>query len=187
MKLKSKIALLTLPFLIWASCQNDLNAVKETASLYEPAKETGTDIEMLYSDWGVLKIKLQAPKVIRHRTENPYMEFPEGVHLFFYDNQKNVNSELKAGYAIRYENTLQTVFRDSVYVVNVDNETLLTDELIWDEQAEKIYSDKFVRVITADERLTGTGFEANQDFTNYKIKNITGVINVTTDKTNEDL
>ena len=63
--------------------------------------------------------------------------------------------------------------------VSKKNETLNAEELIWDEKNGKIYSDKFVKITTADEIIYGEGFEANEDFTNYKIKNIKGTINIT--------
>ena len=172
---------------ILTSCRSDINKVKETAAMYEPSKETGYDIEMLYSDWGNIKIKLLAPVVVRHQTENPYLEFPKGLHLYFYDEQMNVESELQAKYAIRYENIQQTIFRDSVHIENVKNETMDSEELIWDEKNERIYSNKLVKVVTPEERITGTGFTAAQDFSSYKFTNITAIFNVSTDKIDEDL
>jgi len=163
-----------------SSCTASIEDIQETASKYEPTREIGRDIEMIYSDLGIIKIKLVAPTVIRHKTDDSHIEFPDGLNVYFYDNFQNVESHLKAKYGIRYEKQEKTIFRDSVYVVNIKKEELFTDELVWDEKEEKIYSNKFVKVITPDERITGTGFEANQDFTNYKVLNISGIINIET-------
>lgn len=45
-------------------------------------------------------------------------------------------------------------------------------------KAERIYSDKFVRITTEDEILYGEGFESNQEFTNWKIIKPTGSIKI---------
>ena len=64
----------------------------------------------------------------------------------------------------------------NVEVVNVNGEKLNTEQLTWDEQKQKIVSNAFVKITTAEEIITGNGLEANQDFTQYEIKEITGTI-----------
>ena len=66
----------------------------------------------------------------------------------------------------------------NVEVVNVNGEKLNTEHLIWDEQKKKIISDDFVKITTAKEIIMGKGLEANQDFTQYEIKEVTGTIRV---------
>jgi hypothetical protein len=39
-------------------------------------------------------------------------------------------------------------------------------------------SDRFVKITTAEEIIFGDGFEANQDFTRYRIFNVKGRITV---------
>ena len=66
----------------------------------------------------------------------------------------------------------------NVEVVNVNGEKLNTEHLIWDEQKKKITSDAFVKITTAKEIIMGKGLEANQDFTQYEIKEVTGTIRI---------
>jgi lipopolysaccharide assembly outer membrane protein LptD (OstA) len=63
-------------------------------------------------------------------------------------------------------------------VVNQKGERLTTDELIWDEEKKIIYSNTFVKIATEDEVMYGKGMIANQNFSDYTIKNITGKIKV---------
>lgn len=53
-----------------------------------------------------------------------------------------------------------------------------TDQLFWDQENKKIYSDKFIRIEGNDRILTGYGFESNQEMTEYRIFNNTGVFAV---------
>ena len=57
-------------------------------------------------------------------------------------------------------------------------EQLETEELIWDEKKEKVYSNKFVKITKPDEKIYGYGVEANQDFTRWKINAIEGELKV---------
>ncbi|MBK6986188.1 MAG: LPS export ABC transporter periplasmic protein LptC [Bacteroidetes bacterium] len=43
---------------------------------------------------------------------------------------------------------------------------------------KKITSDAFVKITTAKEIIMGKGLEANQDFTQYEIKEVTGTIRI---------
>jgi hypothetical protein len=50
--------------------------------------------------------------------------------------------------------------------------------MFWDQDKEKIYSDKFIRIEQVDKVLTGYGFESNQQMTEYQIYNNTGIFTV---------
>lgn len=68
----------------------------------------------------------------------------------------------------------------NVKVVNtVKQERLLTDELTWNPNTKKIYTEKPVTVENqlSGEQLKGIGLDANQDFTQYSIRRPTGFFN----------
>ena len=58
------------------------------------------------------------------------------------------------------------------------NEKINTELMYWDMKKELVYSDKYVRITTEDEILTGDGFESNQDFSEWKILKPAGVISI---------
>lgn len=168
------IALLT----VMASCENDLEKVK----LYQKGKtgpvESAKNIKILYSDSGCVKVQVIAPVLERYDVEHPYTEMPKGVNAMFYDDSMHVTSRLKADYAIRYEQDLKMEARKNVVVVNAKGEQLNTEHLVWDERRQKLLSDVFVKITTRDEIIYGNGFEANQDFSQYRIFNIKGIISL---------
>lgn len=168
--------------LLFFSCENDIVTVNKIKDLSKIPAETGHDVEVLYSDSGHIKVKLLAPVLNRYSREKPYTELPKGLKLYFYDAAMNVENQLTAGYGISYEDNREMVVRNNVSAINEKGEKLNTEELIWKEKEGKIYSDKYVEITTEDEIIYGYGFEANQDFTNYKIKNIKGTINVKEDQ-----
>ena len=142
------------------------------------AIETGKKMELIYSDSGRMKMRMVAPLMNRFDKPNNYVEFSEGVELYFYDKDEKVNSQLKANYAIKYEDDKKMEAKKDVEVINVKGEKLNTEHLIWDEEKEMIYTEEFVKITTEDEVIYGNGLESNQDFTKYKIKKITGTIDI---------
>jgi len=160
-----------------SSCKNDLDEAKSITMRTNTTIETGTNVEIVYSDYGVNRIVSTAPLLLRYAVEKPYMEFPNGLDLKFYNNGK-VESTMTANYATVHEGNKLMVARNNVVVVNEKGETLNTEELVWDEEKEIIYSNAFVKISTKDEIIMGTGMTANQNFTDYVIKNITGTIRV---------
>jgi lipopolysaccharide export system protein LptC len=165
---------------LFSQCKSDMAEVESVASSYEPAKETGKGVELVFSEDGVEKIKLKAPSIIRYKLKDPYIEFPEGLEVYFYDEDHEVTSTLIANYAIRYVNKKETVFKDDVRISNQKNEKVFTDEMIWDEKKGIIYSDQFVKVETPLEYMTGKGFESDQEFKSFSIKNPVGEVMVET-------
>jgi hypothetical protein len=70
------------------------------------------------------------------------------------------------------------IARDSVMLKDKEGKILQTELLTWDEETDRIFTDKFVKITTPTEILYGDGLEANQDFTRYEIKNIKGRIKI---------
>jgi lipopolysaccharide export system protein LptC len=57
----------------------------------------------------------------------------------------------------------------------VDGTVLTTEELVWNDEKQKITTDKFVTIVTPKEKLQGCGFESDQYLRNYIIYRITYV------------
>jgi LPS export ABC transporter protein LptC len=125
-----------------------------------------------------VKVKITALQMDHYMGEAPYLEMPRGVNVLFYAGDMKMQSSMTANYAKRYERSGLMEAKNDVVVVNEKGEKLNTEHLIWDEANDRIYSDEFVKITTAEEIIYGTGFESNMYFTRYKIFNIKGVINL---------
>ncbi len=171
--------LVAFAILLNASCKTDLDDIKKISVSDNSVLETGKEVEMLYSSQGILKAKILANKVVKRQVEGKeFTEFMNGLKLYFYDENLTVTSKMTSNYGIYTPANEEVLVRDDVVIVNTKGEMLNTEELTWKRKEEKIYSDKFVRITTPEEIIYGTGFEAKQDFSDYVIKNITGIIQV---------
>lgn len=162
------------------SCKGDLETIQSLTHKDESPVETGLDIELVYSSHARIRLVLKAPRMDRFAGEKNYIEMPEGISVVFYDSLMNVTSTLTANYAINYFLEEKFEVRNNVEVVNEANEKLNTEQLIWDQRKQIIFSEKFVKITTGEEVLFGEGFESDERFTDWKIKQPRGTIMVET-------
>ena len=113
--------------------------------------------------------------------EEAYMEMVKGIEVLFYDSLQKITTTLTSNYAINRIGKNIMEAKNDVIVVNEKGEKLNTEHLIWDRNTQKITSDVFVKITTAEQVLMGDGLIANQDFSDYKILKPRGVINIEND------
>lgn len=180
LKNRSLLFVLMVIGFVFTSCETDRNEIMALGRKNVMPDLTGKGVTMLYSDSTVLKIKLQTPQMQKYEksVKEPVTIMPKGLFVIFYDDKGKEATTLKADYGVRYEKTKRMEVKYNVEVVNVNGEKLNTEHLIWDEKKKKIISDAFVKITTAKEIIMGKGLEANQDFTQYEIKEITGSIRI---------
>lgn len=165
--------------LIFFSCENDIEKINRVSKVDTSPIERAENIEVLYSDSGYVKMKLTGPVLERYATANePYILFPKGMKTTFYDRALSITSRLSAEWGIRYENNQKMEAKKNVEVINEKGDKLNTEHLTYDQADGKLRSDEFVKITTADEIIYGTGLEANEDFSRYRIFNIKGIINL---------
>ena len=161
------------------SCENDPAEIEAFFDKIDTSIEKAIDVEILYSDSAQVKVRIEAPTMLQHLDKRePYQEFIDGVYVEFFNQDKTVSSTLTAKYAIRYDSKKQVIVRDSVVWKSLQREKLESEELIWDEKTQKVFTKKFVRITRPDEIIYGYGFEANQDFSYSKINAIEGRLKV---------
>jgi LPS export ABC transporter protein LptC len=171
--------LIGLPAFLFTSCENKIPEIKIYSKEIEPPRITAEGFEMLFSDSSVIRFKLQTPELVSHDNEKePYTEFPKGVKIEKYDANMKIISSITAQYAKNFVKDDRWEAKNNVVAVNLNGDTLKTEYLVWDTKKEKIYSDQFVKIIRKDQIITGVGFESNQDFTAYHIKNPSGHVYV---------
>lgn len=141
--------------------------------------ETAKMIEMLYSDSGKVVIRLESPRLNRYAADDPYIEFPEGLNLYFFDSLMNVKTTLSAHYGISWEKTKIMEVKNDVVITDFEkDETLNTEHLIWDQRQKKIYSDVFVKRTSPDGVLYGDGFDADESLKSYTLRNPRGIFTI---------
>ncbi len=168
--------------LFFACKKNDIEKIKAFSSPEELPVLEATNFETLSTDSGTVRFLLQAKKLLRFENEGKtYHEFPEGLLLIKYDEEKNVISSIKADYAKEFIKEERWEAKNNVIVTNEKGDSLKTEHLIWEEKNEKIYTEEYVQIVSADKIITGTGLTSDQNMLNWKIKDPKGVLYVAVD------
>jgi LPS export ABC transporter protein LptC len=162
--------------LILSSCKDGLEQMSQMQVYDGPVME-GTDIETLYSDSARVRVKVLAKKQLQF--ESGDRTFPEGIYIEFFNEQGQQSSSLKANHA-KYDKATDIYIATGDVIVKdlTDNKQLNSEELHWNKREKRVYTEKFVRIQTAEETLMGEGLTATQDFSSYKILKPTGVFSV---------
>ena len=115
------------------------------------------------------------------------MEFPQGISVLQYSSYPDTLSLLTANYAINDEEKDIWEARGNVVAKNVkSHEELNTEYLVWDQKKGIIYSDKKVRVITPDDIIMGEGFSSDDQFTEWQVEKVTGIISFDSEEIGEN-
>jgi LPS export ABC transporter protein LptC len=180
LKIKITCILCFSAFLLFtAACKNDIETIKALTSESDLPDVTGYDIQMSYTDSGMLKGIISAPEVLQYnKKEEPYYEFPKGMKAVFYDSLGRETSFIQSKYAIYYVKKDEWEGRNQVYGENqVTGEKIETEQLFWNHKEQKIYSDKFSKITNADGVFTGeNGFEAHENLTQLRMNGYKGEV-----------
>ncbi|RPH75849.1 LPS export ABC transporter periplasmic protein LptC [bacterium] len=176
------IPMLFLPLVMLLSgCKNDIETIQALTSESNLPDVTGFDIEMQYTDSGFLKGKILAPEVLQYnKGDDPYNEFPRGMTAIFYDKAGNETSFIRSSYAIFYSKKQLWEGRNQVYGENrVTGERIETDQIFWDQEKKRIYSEKFTKISKADGIHIGEyGFEAEENLSQVQLRGYSGTVSV---------
>jgi LPS export ABC transporter protein LptC len=171
----------------FVSCKNDIETINALNNEIKLPDQSGFNIEITYTDSGKIQGKIFAPEVNKYdRGEEPYVEFPKGMRVVFYDSLERPTSYINANYAIYYAKKQLWEARNQVVAENrVNHDKLETEQMFWDQKEEKIYSEKFTRLTNSDGISYGEGgFESRQDMSKWRLKGSSGTLNVTNDNIN---
>ncbi|MBT8189817.1 MAG: LPS export ABC transporter periplasmic protein LptC [Bacteroidia bacterium] len=175
--------------ILLCSCGNNISDVNRLIPDKNAKVEIAKNVEILYSDSAIVKVRIKSDEMRRymHRGES-YDEFPNGIYVEFLDKRKKPKSWLEADYAIRKDAEKKIFVKENVVLYNTRDDKLETDELVWDEESEEIYTTKPVKITqpAVGDTSFGFGFKADQEFSRFEIKRkFSGIKNI--DELTKDL
>ncbi len=171
-----KISIVLLSLFIF-SCEKEVAEKEETPQTYTGPLSRLLDATIVYSDSAKQKAVVEAKELLD--LQNGDREVPQGMFITFFEKDGSISATLRANYAYYYKEEDRWKATGNVIVNNIANkETLKSEELFWEPKKEDVYTEKFVRIETPGELMTGTGLKAKQDFSEWTLKNPEGIIDV---------
>ena len=166
------------------SCENEMSTIQSLTLQDTLATESAKEIIAHYTDSGRLKAVLRSPTLEKYtNVEKPYMLFPDGIHVLFYDSIDALASEIKSDYAINYEEEKLMEIRNNVVILDHKNgKELLTEVLFWDQKKHIIYNNVFVTIKEAGQIMHGDSMRADENLEHFELFQVRATIDMKDDE-----
>lgn len=155
--------------LVFASCREDVDT--SALQVYDGPLNSAINIHLIHSDSAVVRSEIKAPKQLEFSNGN--IEFPEGIDIQFFEVDGTLSTTMTAdkGYFLKTENIYKGI--GNVQVKNLlKDQRLQSEELYWNPTDKKIYTETFVTIQERQTLFNGTGMEADESFSKYKLKKV---------------
>ncbi|WP_323755458.1 LPS export ABC transporter periplasmic protein LptC [Roseivirga sp.] len=167
MTLKKLIPLIFI--LAFTACFSEPKKLAEMEEYKGPILES-ENVEIIMTEGSIRKLGIKGNKQLTF--SNGDLEFPETIRIDFFDGEGDTTSVLTALEGFYDAKTKLYRATGDVVVINLkENQTLKTEELFWNPNTERIYTDQFFIVTTETDLIQGTGMDAPQDFSEFKVTN----------------
>lgn len=161
--------------MITTACENNVQEVTALTRKVQEVEE-GKNIKAIFSRSANLAAYLTAPTMQRVKGDTQYVDFPNTIHVDFYNELRVLQNVVTAKFARYYEGLNKVFLKDSVVVYNMVGDTLLCQTLWWNQTEELFYTDDSVYIRSLTRNLRGTGFRSKSDFSKYTIDNVVGPV-----------
>lgn len=154
------------------------DTIEEVDSGVFPTMRT-VNVSTLVSDSGFTRYHITAPVwLMFDDAQDPHWSFPEGLDMERYDDNKAVDATFCADSATYFNAKRLWRFDGNVRMRNTGGDRFATEQLFWDQQNGKVYSDSFIHIERPDRVLEGIGFESNERMDEFEILNVQGIFPV---------
>ncbi|MDR0603636.1 MAG: LPS export ABC transporter periplasmic protein LptC [Bacteroidales bacterium] len=155
------------------SCKNDISVVNSLTVKSKSPTETATKMHLYFSEAGMVKNEFIFEEMNKYNDPEPYLEYPKGVNIISYDENKNEEMSLTANYGISYEERNIMEVKYNVVVTNFKTgEIIETEHLVWDKEKHLIYSNTQTKQTKSDGSVyIGERFESDEQLSKYMIFN----------------
>lgn len=169
---------------MFVSCKNDINKVNALTGEIPPPETEINGFSMVRADSGFVAMRMTAGKVIlepdpkdRSMTNR---KASQGVEIIMFRlGTDSISAKLNSERAIEHALSGLSEALGNVIVVNGQNDSIMTERLIWDRKKHIFYTDEFARIVReGDVLLPKKGFEADENFRWYNLFNSKGEISI---------
>ena len=136
---------------------------------------TSHGISNLISDSGVISYKIVAEDWDIYTTTPQKWTFLKGLFLEKFDTTFHVEWHVQADTAYCHDNRIWEL-RGRVVILNREGTLFRSEELFWDMNEHKMWSNLFMRIDKPDseQQLEGNRFRSNEEMTDYHITSSSG-------------
>ena len=147
------------------SCKGKI-AEADSVNLGETPVQSVDDMFIVQTENSIIQLRAEAPLMERYENDTlSYELFPKGISVFGYTEEGLLETEIIADNArhLSHKDGRETweAFGNVVVKNLINQETMETDTLYWDQKNEKIYTHCYVRMYSPDGFAQGYGMESD--------------------------
>lgn len=132
-------------------------------------------VSTLISDSGIIRYKMISEDWYIYDKKYPtYWSFEKGLFLEKFDESFHVDAFISCDTAYFYDQKKLWELRGRVFIKNLKGETFKTSLLYWDQEAHRIYSERYMEIDGETQKLSGYNFSSNEQMTDYIIHSSKG-------------
>lgn len=137
------------------------------------------DVNTFISDSGYTRYHLTADVwLMFEEADEPNWKFPDGLFLEKFDKEMKQEATIVSDSATYFSQKKLWRLDGNVRMRNTAGDRFLTQQLFWNQNDHKVYSDSFIHIDRADRTIEGYGFLSNEQMTTYTISQPTGIFPV---------
>ena len=171
------IAFVIIALLAYASCKDNSTSMVSHATDPEVVPTmTTSDVQTVISDSGHTRYRIAAPLWnMYEEAREPHWTFPQGITCEELGDSYETMSTIQCDSA--YFDKLHSLWTLSgnVRITNQSGDVVLTDELMWDQHAHRLYSDAFIHIEKQGRIIEGYGYESNERLTTYQLRDVEAI------------
>lgn len=134
-------------------------------------------VNSFVSDSGITRYRLEAEIWLMYDdADEPFWHFPKGLMLEQFDDSMSVQATIRTDTAHYFSRLKLWKLDGNVRMRNIAGDKFLTEQLFWNQNTHKVYSDSFVHIERGKRILEGYGFISNENITSYTIRHPSGII-----------
>lgn len=162
---------------VCSACSDDK---RETISISADPETFPTmrtvNVSTLISDSGYTRYHITTPLwLMFEEAAEPHWNFPGGLFIVQFNDSMQESGIFTADTATYFSMKKLWRFDRNVRMKNIAGDRFRTQQLFWDQNARKVYSDSFIHIERADRTIEGYGFVSNESMTDYTIRRPSGI------------
>ncbi|MEK7818945.1 MAG: LPS export ABC transporter periplasmic protein LptC [Bacteroidota bacterium] len=160
--------------ILFISCTDNIKptALSGSSKNIYPEQE-GWNNTVTFSDSGMVRAILIAGHLTQFQNSSRTI-IDEGMKIHFFNNYGVHSSILTAQSGWADEESKDLYAKGDVKIISDSGVVVESTEMNWSNTTQKVFSDKFVKIISKTEILQGHGFESDHNLQNYKIFKVSG-------------
>lgn len=171
------IALVSAAAALWGCGEENHTYVANVGDASKVPTMSTANVRTLISDSGFTRYNIETPLWdIYDNTADAYWKFPQGLELQQYDDNMHPQASMRCDSATYFASKRLWRLDGHVVMVNTLKDTMLTQQVFWNQLRQEIYSDSFVHIVRQSHVIEGYGFASNQTMTRYNVRRPTAII-----------